>query len=140
MSSQEAIINSIKDLSYLVNTIWQGKPLVIKWAILGDKRSLSANNLYFMWLGIMAESFTKRLKESYDKDDMHYLMRSKFLGTEDIVIGNTVIEAQLKSTAKMESAPFCEYMTKCEVWAIGHGIILPHPPANEYTDYWQAQH
>ena len=140
MSSQEAVIYSIMDLSTMLNTIWKGKPVVIKWAILGDKRSKMANSLYWMWLGIMAESFTKRLKEDYGKDDMHFLMRSRFLGTEDIVVGNTVEKNQLKSTRGMESTPFCEYMTKVELWSIEQGIILPHPPANEYTDYWQAQH
>jgi len=139
-SSQEAVIYSIMDLSTMLNTIWKGKPIVIKWAILGDKRSKQANSLYWMWLGIIAESFTKRLKGDFNKDQIHFVMRSKFLGTEDIVVGNTVEKNQLKSTKGMESAPFCAYMTKVEVWAIEHGIMLPHPEANEYTDYWQAQH
>jgi len=140
VSSQEAVVYSEKDLAVLLSNMWQGKAISVKWAIIGDKRSLSANSLYWMWLNVIAESFSKRLKKDFSQDDMHYVMRAEFLGTEDIVVGKMVIKNQLKSTKGMESTPFCEYMTKVEVWAINHGIPLPHPPANEYTDYWQAQH
>lgn len=139
-SSQEAVVCSEQDLAVLLSTIWKGKSVKVKWATVGDKRSLSANSLYWVWLTVIAQSYTKRLKKDFDQEGMHYVMRAQFLGTEDIVVGKMVIENQLKSTKGMESTPFCEYMTKIEAWAINHGIPLPHPPANEYTDYWQAQH
>lgn len=138
-SSQEATIHSEQDLAVLLSTMWKGKPVKVKWATVGDKRSLSANSLYWVWLGVIAKSFNKRLKQDFSQDDMHYTMRAQHLGTEDIVVGKMVIKNQLKSTKGMESRPFCEYMTRVDVWCIDHRIPLPRPPANEYTEYWQAQ-
>ena len=139
MSSQKAVISSQEDLAVLLSTMWQGKAIEVQWSVIGDKRSLSANSLYWVWIGVIAKSFNKRLKKDFDQNDMHYAMRAEHLGTEDIVVGKLVIENQLKSTKGMESGPFCEYMTRVEVWCIDHRIPLPHPPANEYTEYRQAQ-
>lgn len=156
MSSQSAHIYSLKDLSTIISSIWTGKALLIKWSVIGDKRSNSANGLYWLWLTTMAESFTKKEErnykrrldtygksavkgDSYTKDQIHQLMCFKFLKTEDVVIRDTVIPNQLRSTAKLSVPEFCEYMTQIEAWAMRSGIPLPHPPANEYTEYWQAQ-
>ena len=102
-----------------------------------DSRSTDQNSLYWKWLSVMAETFTKKGHKA-TKDEMHELMRFKFLGTEDLMVGKTRIEGQLKSTTKLTKNEMSEYMTKIEAWAIGCGVILPMPEDNEYMVYREA--
>lgn len=156
MSSQTAHIYSLKDLSVIISTIWTGTPLVLKWAEIKGNRSNSANALYWVWMTTIADFFTKKegVKykkriakygakaepgNEYTKDQIHTLMCFKFLETEDLVIGNTVIPNQLRSTAKLDVFEFTVYMMQVDSWATNLQIPLPRPEANEYTGYWQAQ-
>ncbi|MCK5613689.1 hypothetical protein KAR91_68120, partial [Candidatus Pacearchaeota archaeon] len=113
------------------------KPLRIEWKVFSAQRKLSANNLYWLWLDTMAKHFSKK-KMSYTKDEMHDLMRHQFLGYEDKIIGKTVISAQLKSTAEMGTPSFCDYMTKIDIWASDHGVLLSRPEDSEYAKYKEA--
>lgn len=109
-------------------------------------RSLDQNALMWMWLTIMAEHFTAKGimadGEPLTKDDMHDIMRSKFLGSEDVVrtIGNTVIkEHKLKSTANLDKGDMHHYLTQMDQWAAEHGCLLPHPEDCEYERLREAQ-
>jgi hypothetical protein len=97
----------------------------------GSNRSLSQNALYWMWMGEMATHFASRGAE-IDKDKAHDLMRHQHLGYEDIVINNTVINSQLKSTTKLTKGEMHDYMEKVDAWAADHGVLLPHPEDSEY--------
>ena len=126
--------------------IEQGKTyrVVIKEA---KARSLDQNALMWMWLTILAEHFGARgiqndSGEKVDKDDMHDIMRHKFLGYESgpRKIGNTVIdEHKLKSTAKLEVGEMHKYLTQIDQWAAEHGCLLPHPEDCEYERLKEAQ-
>jgi len=102
-----------------------------------DKRSLNASNLYWQWLTLMAEHFSRGGKK-FTKDDMHDLMRHQFLGYEDKIVGSTKISQQLASTANLDTSQMYHYMTKIDAWAADHGCLLPHPADAEYAQYREA--
>lgn len=118
---------------------WDTK-LVLKYEPYTAPRSRSQLNLYREWLHRMADFFSTRGSQFTD-DDMHNMLRHKYLGYETKVIGKTVIKDQLKSTAngKIGKAEMSEYMTKIDIWATELGCYLPHPEDNEYTKYKEAR-
>lgn len=94
-------------------------------------------NLYWRWLGILAEGLSGPLAK-YGKDDFHDLMRHKFLGTEELLIGGEVI-TRLPSTTKLDRLAMARYMDQIEAWATDMGILLPIPADNEYAKFREAQ-
>lgn len=112
-----------------------------------NARSIDQNALMWMWLTDLARHFSaKGMKsdegEALSKDDMHDIMRHKFLGYETVkrTIGQTVIEEhKLKSTASLEKGEMHEYLTKMDQWALEHGCFLPHPEDSEYMKLREAQ-
>jgi len=102
-----------------------------------ERRSTSANALYWQWLTVMAKHFSRK-GQVFTKDDMHDLMRHKFLGYEDKTVGKTVIAQQLKSTADLTSSGMCVYMQQIDAWAADHGCLLPRPEDNEYAEWAKA--
>lgn len=112
-----------------------------------NTRSLPQNRMMWDWLTDMALYFsakggTNDKGELLTKDDMHDIMRHKFLGYETVkrTIGKTVIEEyKLKSTASLEKGEMHEYLTKMDQWALEHGCFLPHPEDSEYMKLREAQ-
>ena len=118
---------------------WENK-LVLKYERWTEPRSRSQLGLYRVWLQHLADAFSKP-DQKFSDDDMHDLMRHKFLGYTDKVVGNTVIRDQLKSTANgaIAKSDMSEYMTQIDVWAQELGVYLPHPEDNEYSKYKEAR-
>lgn len=110
-------------------------------------RSLDQNSLMWLWLTELANHFsakgvTGETGEALGKDDMHDIMRHKFLGYETVKrkIGQTVIEEyKLKSTADLEKGDMHQYLTQIDQWAVEHGCLLPHPEDCEYEQLREAQ-
>jgi hypothetical protein len=119
-----------------VNKMDFTKPYEFTWKLAKSKRSNDANGLYWMWMTELAKHFSNDAG-SYTKDEMHDLMRHKFLGYETKVIGNTELQPQLKSTAKLNTSEFCDYMMKVDVWAQSCSVLLPRPENNLYTQYYE---
>ena len=115
----------------------EGGPIRIVMERYREKRSTSANALYWVWLDAMAKHFSKGANK-FTKDDMHDLMRHRFLGYEERVIGKTALQPQLKSTADLDTAGMCEYMTKIDAWCADHGCMLPRPEDNDYAEWQKA--
>lgn len=112
----------------------------LEWSA-GSNRSLSQNALYWAWMGEMAVSFTKRTRDGdgWSKDDMHDLMRHKFLGYEDKVIGNTELKPVLKSTSQLDRGEMQHLMEQIDAFAAEHGVLLPHPADSEYMKLMERQ-
>ena len=118
---------------------WERK-MQVSYQMWEAPRTRSQLNLYWQWMSQLATGFS-RAGSVYSKDDMHDLMRHKFLGYEEKVIGHTKIKDQLKSVAdgKIGKARMSEYMHQIDSWAADHGILLPSPELNEYTKYKEAR-
>lgn len=90
------------------------------------KRSLSANALYWVWLGIISS------ETGNDPDSLHEWAKRQFsLPREITIMGDT---CEVYTTAKMSVADMSAYMERVEAWATGEGIILPHPEDRGYSD------
>jgi len=96
-----------------------------------DKRSLSQNALFHLWCKEMAESFSKRGGD-VDREQMKELLKYKFLGTEDRVIGKTTIPNQLRSTSKLDKGEMFHFMEKIQAWGFDHGVNLTCPADSEF--------
>lgn len=111
----------------------------LEWSA-GSNRSISQNGLYWMWMGQLAESFNARSKDGqWSKDDMHDLMRHKFLGYESKTIGKTELKDILRSTTKLQKGEMHHYMTQIDAWAVDVGVFLTHPEDSEYMKLMERQ-
>lgn len=118
-----------QELIALINMMDLSKPWEITWKQAGN-RTLSANALYWQWMTDLANKFSVK-GQLFTKDDMHDLMRHKFLGYESKTIGRTEIQNQLISTTKLSPAEFCHYMNQIDAWAVSVGVMLPTPENSE---------
>jgi hypothetical protein len=105
-------------------------PLVIQPKPYRNPRSYSQNALLHKWFDTMANHFSKKVDTN--AEEMKALMKYKFLGVEDVVVGKTVIKDQLKSTAKLTKGEMMHFMDSVYDWAADHGVLLPIPENSEY--------
>jgi len=138
--NHETITNCHKYVDESVNRISRGgKAVAVQVVEYKSPRSLSANNLYWMWLTEISNYLIKKGRDA-DKDDMHDLMRHKFLGyTEPRSVGKTIVERTLKSTSKLKKNEFCYYMEQVEAWAIEIGCNVSYPSDSEFMKYKETQ-
>lgn len=130
----KGVVSTRLEALTLVDGLDYSKPVTIEVKVVGGKRSLSQNNLYWVWLKALADKFSEK-SGPYSKEDMHDLMRHLYLGYEDRRIGNTVIGHQLSSTSDLEPGNMAEYLSKIEAWAADHGCLLPIPAHSEYEQW-----
>ncbi len=105
----------------------------VKWEVkpYSRKRSLSQNNLFHDWCDQLSREFTAKNYE-VDKEQMKLILKNKFLGTQDIVIHNTVIEGQLRHTSDLGVGEMKDFMDQVWHWSADHGVILKIPADSEY--------
>jgi hypothetical protein len=96
-------------------------------------RTLPQNAMMWMWFDIMAKYFS-RPGNKLESIDIHDIMVLNILGTEDKVIGKTVIKAQLKKTSDLDTAGMTNFLERVEFWAAEHGLILPVPMGSIYYE------
>ena len=112
-------------------------PLVLKPSKYTNPRSLSQNALLHVWFGTMSEHFSKKVDTNAEQ--MKALMKYKFLGTEDVVVGKTVIEGQLRQTSRLTKGEMTQFMDQVHEWAADHGVNLPIPEESEYMKLREYQ-
>ncbi len=84
-----------------------------------DSRSTKQNRLYWQWIKVMTET-------GYTKDEMHVIMRDKFLGYEEVTTKTNVIRV-LRSTTDLKVGEFKDYLEQIDIFASEYGIVLPRP-------------
>jgi hypothetical protein len=125
--------------THIHKLIEAGKVAAVNIQEYASPRSLSANALYWMWLSEMATHFSKK-GTTVTKDDMHDLMRHKFLGwTKPRKVGRTEIASTLRSTKKLDKSEMMHYMEKLNMWAADHKCLLTDPIESEYRQYLDKQ-
>lgn len=138
VDNADQIEQRVAVLSNRLRAIWafESAPAEITVRQYQDKRTRSQNNLYWRWLGVLAQELSSSAA-AHSKDDMHDLMRHKFLGYEDVQIGDELV-SRLTSTTQLQKQEMSEYMQKVEAWATDMGVLLPIPADNEYAKYREA--
>ena len=84
-----------------------------------DSRSTKQNKLYWQWLTVMTET-------GYTKDEMHSILRDKFLGYDEVTTKTNVIRV-LRSTTDLKVGEFKDYLEQIDIFASEYGIVLPRP-------------
>jgi hypothetical protein len=91
------------------------------------QRSLAQNNLYWMWLGIIAEHWNAAKGDHTTDEDWHEVFRKKFIRRRTRKVGRHRVEAR-KSTTELNVSQFSGYLTKIERYVFDHlDLVLPHP-------------
>ena len=104
-----------------INALNMDKPWQMECKPYKKNRSLSQNKLYFMWMKVIGDSI------GYTSEEMHAIMADKFLTTEFVEYGGNKIKRD-KSTSRLNTKEFTEYLEKIDRWAAGEmGIVLPSP-------------
>lgn len=94
------------------------------------QRTQKQNGLYWEWLTIIGNEI------GYDKDDMHDLMREKFLPWHEVDVWG-IKRKVLTSTSDPDftTAMMTEYMNHIDRFAATElGIRLPHPEDKHYEE------
>lgn len=83
-------------------------------------RSNAQSRLYWLWLGIIGND------TGNSPEDLHEIMKLRFLGTEKIQSMGYSIEIA-RSTTKLSTQEFTDYLDKIDTLMRSIDIILPHP-------------
>lgn len=96
------------------------RPMMIEIKEYRKNRSNAQNRTYWMWVHIIAEHY------GYEDEELHEALKSRLLGTEGRnVFGESVLVT--KSTRKLTTAEFADYLGKIEILADELQIRLPKP-------------
>lgn len=117
------IIKNIEVKQNLIREVMEIYPNGLTEAVIREhksKRSLQQNALYWKWLSIIGNHIGS------DKDEMHRTFAIRFLGPELFVVdGKQYVGA--KSTTKLSTKEFSEYMDMIHATAMELGLTLPQP-------------
>jgi hypothetical protein len=128
----EGVEQACRFLSNRINQVWDGKePIEVLFRVWKNPHTRSQQALYRIWCREMGKAF------GHSEDDMHDLMRYKFLGNVCVTIGTEEVW-RLPSTNSLSKQEMSEYMNKVEVWALERGVQVPIPADNEYATYREA--
>ena len=84
-------------------------------------RSLAQNSLYWQWITCIGNEL------GYIKDEMHAIMAHMFLPEKLVEYDGKQIK-QDRSTSRLNTKQFTEYLESIDRWAAGDmGIVLPSP-------------
>jgi len=134
IDSMDLIDQRLSGLGARLRMVWDfSVPVIVSIKPYQDHRTRSQNNLYWLWLSELGESFSTDTVR-HTKDDMHDMLRHKFLGTEQYQIGTEVFN-RLPSTKHFPKGVMSQYMEQVEAWATDHGVLLPIPNDNDYSKY-----
>ena len=81
-------------------------------------RTVEQNDYYWAVLTHISQ------ETGYTKDDLHDMMRYKFLGMQKKEVAGVVIE-YLPSTTKLKVGDMADYITQIDQWSAERGIALP---------------
>ena len=127
----------IKNFHDRLNEMDFSRPIAWKFETYSTVRSLSQNALFHMWCGQMSEYFSSKI--SVTPDMVKKLMKNEFLGTENIHVGSTVIENQLRSTSTLTKGEMHDFMEKVFHWGLDKGVQLANPEDSEFRRGRDAQ-
>lgn len=101
-----------------------------QWVVTFEKyykqRSTAQNSLYWKWIDVIGQCKPDGIVMT--RELWHYALAIMFL--DPIEVPNMKTGEMIlvpRSTRGLKTSEFSEYLNKIEEWAIGFGIILPHP-------------
>ena len=137
---KEDLAGALEALGKRMGAFWdfEAHPLQVSWKNAVDRRSLSQNAMFWSLMEDMSVFFTKE-GNPLTKDQAHDLMCYKFLGTADIVIGQTVIPQQMRGTSKLDRGEMTQFIDQIIDWCMDHGVPIRNPHDGEYMEARREQ-
>lgn len=89
-------------------------------------RSSAQNSLYWEWMTTISNEL------GYTKDETHALLRDKFLGYNEYTDKKGSQIKELRSTTKLNTTEFTEYLNQIDYLMTEYGIKLPRPEDSYY--------
>jgi len=111
---------------YLVHlSKYEGKRIELVLRLQKSQRSLNQNNYYF---GVVVEILSGHT--GYTAEEMHEILKYKFLKTIKVIPDKEGMP-YIKSTTKLNTGEFEEYLAKIKQWAAQElDVFIPDP--NDY--------
>jgi hypothetical protein len=138
VSSKQQLQERIKYFAQWLETHWDWQ-YAVQWKVTRyvPKRSLSQNALFHMWIREMWEVFVEK-DPNLTEEQMKKIIKYKFLGLADEVIGKTLIPMQLPSTSDLTTGEMMFFMDQVQDWAMDHGVMLTCPADSEFMKLKQG--
>lgn len=95
-------------------------------------RSLSQNALFHAWVRELVDYFCGN-DYPITFNEMKKILKNRFLGTEDVVIHNTVIKDQLRETSSLDVGEFQRFLEEVQAWSFEVGVSLTNPQDSEFA-------
>ena len=114
-ANRSSVINGLSEWLTMAKL---DEPLEIVIKPWRSTRSTEANRFYWMILGVISSEI------GHSKDELHDILRQKFLGGEERIIDG-VSYLVLPSTTKLKVQEMSDYIEQICAWAAGMGIRLP---------------
>ena len=121
-------------LGYIADRLKQwnyDQPCAITLKPYKNPRTLSQNAMFHAWCRELSAWVIER-DPTYTPDNVKLLLKQKFLGTENVKVGKTLIENQLRHTSKLDTGEMHHFMDEVYHWAFELGYALPIDPQSEY--------
>ena len=105
------------------------KKFMAEFKVFRVKRSLRANNLYWMWLNCIHDETGNDVKALHK-----YFKENHLPFRVENVFGNEV--SMVQSTADLDTKEFSEYLEKIRVEMLEQGIFLPQPQERGWDEFY----
>ena len=96
-----------------------------------SKRSLAQNSLYWLWLTEISSQIKTADGKLLDKEEWHYLCGLKFIGVKSFDVAGKTYVTPMKSTTKLTTKEFTDYLMQIEAEFLSRGAGLTFPDAYE---------
>ena len=114
--------NNVRQLIAKELKHFEGKRVEITIQKLKSTRSIQQNRLYWLYVTMIANEL------GYDKEEMHEIIKYKFLLTEKVHEATGEVMPHIKSTAKLSISEFMDLINGLIQWASqSFSIVLPEP-------------
>lgn len=125
------LLKRIKDWDYTL-------PLSITLKPYRHPRTVSQNALFYVWCRVLSKRFIHKSPDC-TVENMALMFKNRFLGTEDIKVGNSIIKNQVKHSSDLDVGEFVYFLDQVYHWALDINVILDIPETSEYAKLKQTQ-
>jgi hypothetical protein len=114
-----------------VRRLPDGKPYTVEVKVKRERRTVSQNSLYWLWLSCIMEETGEH------KDNLHELFKQRFLGvSERMVLGEYRISVPMSTTGLDTKEMGC-YLNRVQQFAGAElGIVLPNPEDMIWDEFY----
>lgn len=106
-------------------------PIAITLKPYTNPRTISQNAMLHMWCRQLSAHYLKKV-DTATPENMKLMMKQRFLGVEDIKIGKTIIQSQVKHSSGLDKGAMVHFLDQVYHWGKDNGVLLSVPLDSEY--------